>query len=128
VGAAYDRGPLLVRGEYYDGERKTAAAENVKGYYVMAAYTVTENLDVSARYQQFEDEQWGLTNNRVVATDFGVKYFFERKGRGGTNVALNYMVRDADSGVTQKIFDERGANLSGDNIDNVLMTRLQVQF
>lgn len=128
IGAEYDQGPLMLRAEYFDAERQTATTVNLKGYYVMGVYTVAPNVDLMARFQQFEDEQWGTSNNQITSTDLGVKYYFERKGRGGSNIALNYMLRDADSGVTQKIFDERGANVTGNNIDDVIMARLQVQF
>ncbi len=87
----------------------------------MGAFTVTPNVDLMPRYQQFEDDKWGITNNEITSTDLGVKYYFARKERGGSNIALNYMLRDADSGVTQKIFDERGANVTGNNIDDVIM-------
>ena len=81
-----------------------------------------------ARYQQFEDEAFGAANNEITSTDLGVKYYFARKGRGGSSIALNYMFRDADGGVTQRIFDERGANLAGSDIDDVLLARLQFEF
>ena len=128
VGAVYDQGALMVRAEYYSGDRKAVTTQNLKGYYVMAVYTVVENVDLAARYQQFKDEKWGASNNEIRSTDLGVKYYFERKGRAGTSIAVNYMIRNADSGVTQKIFDERGASVTGNNINNVLMARLQVQF
>jgi phosphate-selective porin len=128
VGAVYDEGALMVRAEYYEGKRKSATTQDLKGYYVMGVYTVVENVDLAARYQQFKDEKWGASNNEIRSTDLGVKYYFERKGRAGTSIAVNYMFRNADSGVTQKIFDERGASVTDDNINNVLMARLQVQF
>jgi phosphate-selective porin len=128
IGAVYDPGPWMVQAEYFDAERKTATTQNLNGFYLMGAYTMAPNVDLMARYQQFEDEKWGTSSNEITSTDLGIKYYFERKGRGGSNVALNYMLRSADSGVTQKIFDERGADLTGSNIGNVLMTRLQMQF
>lgn len=128
VGVAYDAGSLLLRAEVYDAERETATTQDLKGYYVMGAFTVTPNVDLMARYQQYEDDKYGTTNNEITSTDLGIKYYFARKERGGSNIALNYMLRDADGGVTQKIFDERGANVTGDNIDDVIMARLQVQF
>jgi phosphate-selective porin len=128
IGVAYEAGPFLVRGEFYDAERETAATVDASGYYVMGVFTVVPNVDLMARFQQFEDEAFGASNNEVTSTDLGVKYYFERKGRGGSNVSLNYMLRDADTGVTQRIFDERGGNVTGDNVDDVIMARLQVQY
>lgn len=129
IGAVYDQGPLMLRAEFYDAERDSGTTtQDVSGYYVMGAFTVAPNVDVMARFQQYEDDKYGTSNNEVTSTDLGVKYYFARKGRGGSNIAFNYMLRDADSGVTQKIFDERGANLTGNNIDDVIMARLQVQF
>jgi hypothetical protein len=129
IGAVYDQGPWMLRAEYFDAERnKGTTKEDVSGYYVMGVYTVAPNVDLMARYQQFEDEKWGTTNNEITSTDLGVKYYFARKRRGGSSIALNYMSRDADSGVTQRIFDERGANVTGNNIDDVIMARLQIQY
>ncbi len=128
VGVAYDTEPLLVQAEYYSAKRKTTTTQDLSGYYVSGSYTVAENVDVMARYQQFKDEKWGTTNNQITSTDLGVKYYLARKGRGGSNVSLNYMFRNADSGVTEKIFDERGTSVTGSQIDNLLMARLQVQF
>ncbi len=128
VGAAYETDALWLQAEYYSAQRKKATTQKLKGYYVMGSYTVAQNVDVMARYQQFQDEKWGTSNNQITSTDLGVKYYLARKGRGGSNVSLNYMVRNADSGVTEKIFDERGTNVTGSQIDNLLMARLQVQF
>lgn len=129
IGVEYDQGAWMLRAEAYDAERDSGTAtEDLGGYYVMGAYTVAANVDLMARFQRFEDDTWGASNNEITSTDIGVKYYFARNGRGGSNVVLNYMLRDADNGVTQKIFDERGANVTGDNIDDVVMARLQVQF
>lgn len=129
IGAEYDQGPWMLRAEFYDAERDSGATtQDLSGYYVMGAYTVTPNVDLMARFQQFEDDTFGTSNNEITSTDLGVKYYFARKGRGGSSIAFNYMLRDADSGVTQKIFDERGANVTGNNVDDVIMARLQVQF
>lgn len=128
IGFVYDRGAWMLRAEYYDAERQKPAKEDLKGYYVLAVYTVAPNVDLMARYQQFEDEKWGKTNNEVTSADLGVKYYFARKGRGGSSIAVNYMRRDAESLVTQRIFDERGANVTGNNVDDVIMARLQIQY
>jgi hypothetical protein len=134
IGVAYERGPILLRTEFYDAERDrissagVTSTQDLSGYYVMGVFTVISDLDVMARFQQFEDDAFGTSNNEVTSTDLGVKYYFDRKGRGGSSVSLNYMLRDADTGVTQKIFDERGANVKGDNVDDVIMARLQVQY
>lgn len=140
AGLAWEGGPFLVRGEIYDGERDivtgataTPSTQDIKGYYVMGVFTPVSAVDLMVRFQQFEDDKWGTSNNEVTSTDLGVKYYFERKGRGGSNFSLNYMIRDADgvnttTGVTQKIFDERGGNVTGTNIGDVVMARLQVEY
>lgn len=134
IGVAYEVGPFLLRTEFYDAERDrqsttgVLSTQDLSGYYVMGVFTVVPNVDLMARFQQFEDDAFGTSNNEVTSSDLGVKYYFERKGRGGSNVSLNYMLRDADTGVTQRIFDERGANVAGDNVGDVIMARLQVQY
>jgi hypothetical protein len=131
---AYEVGPFLLRTEFYDAERDrissagATSTQDLSGYYIMGVFTVVPDVDLMARFQQFEDDAFGTSNNEVTSTDLGVKYYFERKGRGGTNVSLNYMLRDADTGVTQRIFDERGANVVGDDVDDVIMARLQIQY
>lgn len=149
VGAAYDVGPMLARAEYYNGKRENMAGpvpnnEDVKGWYVMAGYSVLPNVDLMARYQTVEDEAWGTTANRLDSVDLGAKYYFTRKGkRGGTNIAVNYMIRDADASVgvdaaggstpasaniIRSLNDGRGSGVTGAAVDNVIAARLQVAF
>ncbi len=128
IGATYGQGPVLLRAEYYSGERQKTTTQDLRGFYVLGVYTLMPNLDVMVRYQRFEDDKWGATNNKITSADFGIKYYIVRKGRGGSSVALNYMRRDAGSGITQRIFDERGGNIAGPNVDDVVLVRLQVEF
>lgn len=129
LGAAYAEGPFVARAEYYRGSVKTTSTKDKSGGYVMAGYSLTPALDLVARYQTFKDEKWGATANRFDSFDIGVKYHLVRNGKyGNANVVLNYMRRDADAGVTQKIFDERGANVVGADIGDVVMARLQLDF
>ncbi|MEW5790814.1 MAG: porin [Pseudomonadota bacterium] len=148
VGAAYDVGPLFARAEYYNGKRENMAGvvptEDVKGWYLMAGYSVLPDVDLMARYQTVEDEAWGTTANQLSSVDLGAKYYFTRKGkRGGTNIAVNYMIRDADGNVgvdaaggstlastntIRSLNDGRGSGVTGGAVDNVLAARLQVAF
>lgn len=134
LGAAYASGPFVARTEFYRGSLTATtlgvtSAQDRSGYYVMAGYSITPEVDLMARYQQFENESWTTSNNRVNSFDVGMKYHIVRKGKyGDANISLNYMQRDAGANVTQKIFDERGANVVGGNIGNVVMTRLEVTF
>lgn len=129
LGAAYGSGPFVARAEYYRGERTTASTQDKSGYYVMAGYSITSKVDLMARYQQYRDEVWTGSDNEVKSMDLGVKYHIVRNGQyGNANVSLNYMRRDAGANVTQRIFDERGANLAGGNIGDILTARLQLDF
>ncbi|MEW6613730.1 MAG: porin [Pseudomonadota bacterium] len=149
LGAAYDVGPMFARAEYYNGKRENIAGlvanEDVKGWYVMAGYSVLPDVDLMARYQTVEDEAWGTTANQLSSVDLGAKYYFTRKGkRSGTNIAVNYMIRDADANVgadapdgstrasantIRTLNDGRGSVLTtGAGVDNVLAARLQVAF
>jgi len=129
LGAAYTDGPFVARAEYYRGSVKTTSTKDKSGGYVMAGYSITPTLDLMARFQTLEDEKWGASANRVKSYDLGVKYHLVRNGKfGDANVSLNYMRRNADAGVTQKIFDERGANVTGADIGDVVMARLQLIF
>lgn len=130
VGVQYDEGPIFARAEYYDAELKGSVVRiDRKGWYVEAVYSVLPKLDVMARYQEFENETWGADNNKINSVDLGAKYYFAKKGRrGGTSIAVNYMIRDADSGVSTRIFDERGGTVTGSSIKNVFLVRLQVEL
>ncbi|MFZ5659702.1 MAG: porin [Pseudomonadota bacterium] len=129
VGAAYDVGPILARAEYYNRKNQLAGVDlTTKGWYVMGGYTVLPDLDLLARYQTMEVDE--VDNSTLSSVDLGAKYYFARKGkRGGSNVAVNYMIRDADANAaTTLLNDGRGAIVAGDNVENVLAARLQVAF
>ncbi|MEK8089826.1 porin [Thermithiobacillus plumbiphilus] len=133
LGAAYDAGPLLARAEYYQGKADAGAAgeDKTKGWYAMGVYTVMPALDLMARYQTVKLEATGVSDEpEFDSIDLGAKYYFARKGkRGGTNVALNYMIRDAEAGYTTTLLnDGRGTEVTGDAVENVLAARLQVAF
>jgi hypothetical protein len=130
VGAQFERGPILARFEYYDARLEGIGPDiDRAGWYISTAYSVLPDLDLMARYQQFENESWGTTDNQISSLDLGAKYYLAKKGRrAGTNVSLNYMIRKADVGVTHKVFDERGGDVTGDDIGNIIMARLQVQL
>jgi len=129
VGAAYGSGPFVARAEYYRGERTTTSTQDKSGYYAMAGYSATPKIDLMARYQVYRDEVWTASDNEVKSVDLGVKYHIVRNGQSGNaNISLNYMRRRADANVIQRIFDERGATLTGGNIGDILMARLQLDF
>lgn len=134
VGASYDAKKAMLRAEYYDAERdRGSVSQAVKGYYVLGTYAALSKLDLMARYQAMKDGQFAPGADRVHSVDLGAKWYLARQGRrGGTHVALNYMIRGADKGFNKGLTlldDGRGAALtSGGNVRGVLMVRLQAQF
>lgn len=129
MGAAYGSGPFVARAEYYRGERTTTSTQDKSGYYAIAGYSATPKIDLMARYQVYRDEVWTASDNEVKSVDLGVKYHIVRNGQSGNaNISLNYMRRRADANVIQRIFDERGATLTGGNIGDIVMARLQLDF
>lgn len=141
VGLAYDAGPLFARGEYFGGDVSAngvtvtgAAATSLvgadaSGWYLLGGFSVTPAVDLMARYQTFELEDVG--NSTFSSIDLGAKYFLAKKGKhGGSNIAVNYMIRDADGAAPAQtvLNDGRGTTAIGAAVDNVLAARLQVQF
>lgn len=137
VGAAYDVGPLFARGEYYKGKQETTGVEaEASGWYVLGGYSVLPMVDVFARYQTLEDDN--VDNSQISSIDLGTKYFFAKKGKhGGSNIAVNYMIRDMDANAIidpRALNDNRGGPLISRTTgvvtepDNVLAARLQVAF
>lgn len=132
-GATYEHKRVLLRGEYYQGERDLgAASQDVSGFYILGGFSASPKVDLLARYQKMEDDQFknGKTANSV---DLGVKWYLSKSGkRGGTHLALNYMARGADAGFNKGVSllnDGRGAALTnGDFVKGVFQARLQVQF
>lgn len=134
IGASYERGRVFVRGEYYQGQRETAAGDqDLDGFYLVGVFAAATRLDLVARYHSFQDERFAAGDDHMDGVDLGVKYYFDRRDRrSGTFVAVAYSIRNADPGVTSGLTllnDGRGAALeSGRDVANALTVRLQVRF
>ncbi len=133
AGASYETSRLTLRGEYYHGQRdKGTASESVKGFYVHGIYT-RSSLDLMLRYQQMQDTRFVPGSDEARSVDLGAKWYFVRQNkRGGSSLAVNYLLRDADPGFKDGVTvlnDGRGGLLTaGQSVGNVLTARLQVQF
>ena len=131
AGLEYTTGPVYLRGEYYTAKRKTpTVTRDRKGFYAEGVYFFNPSIDFALRYQRYQQEEvWGTTANKISGVDVGMAYYFVRRGSfGGTKLLLNFMTRDADAGVRQSLFGERGTAIQGDNIGNGFLARLQVQY
>lgn len=129
AGVSYETGPVFLRTEFYKGETKSAGAEfKTKGWYAEGMYQVMPDLDLMARYQTFTFED--LADGDVSSIDLGAKYYLTHKGRrGGTNLAVNYMIRNVGDNVGADILNNgRSVVAFGADAENIAMARLQVQF
>lgn len=133
-GATYEHNRVLLRSEYYQGKRDLGAtSQDVSGFYVLGGFSASPKVDLLARYQKMEDDQFTKNGKTANSVDLGVKWYLSKSGkRGGTHLALNYMARNADAGFNKGMSllnDNRGAALtSGDFVKGVFQARLQVQF
>lgn len=133
-GATYDHKRVLLRGEYYQGQRDLGATnQDVSGFYVLGGFSASPKVDLLVRYQKLEDDQFTKNGKTLNSVDLGVKWYLSKSGkRGGTSLALNYMARGADAGFNKGVSllnDGRGAALTnGDFVKGVFQARLQVQF
>jgi porin-like protein len=133
IGAALDKGPYSLRGEYYRARRTRAADEDlVHGFYVHGARTIAKNFEAMLRFQQLTDPLVAAQGS-VSSLDLGARYFLARLGaRGGTSLLVNVLLRDAPGGTLRGMTvlnDGRGAPVtSGDALEPVVVARLQVQF
>lgn len=122
--------PFVFVAAYYKGEYEPEAGADVepKGWYALGSYSLLSNLDLLLRYQ-IENQDSNASEKKLRSTDIGVNYYMARKGVwSGTKVALNYMLRDADKSASSKVWDERGAAVTGEDVNNLFIARLQIPF
>lgn len=122
--------PFVFAAAYYQGgyEPETGADVEPKGWYALGSYSLLPDLDLLLRYQM-EDQDGNASEKKLRSTDIGVNYYLARKGIwGGSKVALNYMLRDADKTASSKVWEERGAAVTGENVNNLFIARLQIPF
>lgn len=133
--AQFTRGPIRVRGEYVKGEfdNATGAATEPEGWYIMAGYKVLPNLELLARYD-FVDLNTNAAAQEIDQFTIGFTYEFKK----GTRFMVNYIFRDADSGVSSaSLFATRpqalgttiaSGNVVGGQFGDVFLVQLQVSF
>lgn len=85
-GARYDDGKLLVRAEYLNG---TTASKTGEGYYVSAAYYITNQLQPVLKYDFYQSDKSNV-NSPVTNYVVGLNYWATPKVR----VQANYTHRD----------------------------------
>lgn len=134
AGAVYDRGRVLLRGEYYGGRRALGGStQDLSGFYLVGGVSLRADFDVLLRYQRLRDGQFPAPDDRIHSVDVGVKWFYDRRGRcAGTSLAANVMFRGADPGFDRGVTlldDGRGTLLtSGRQVGTVVIVRWQVEF
>jgi hypothetical protein len=133
AGAAYERGRLLLRGEYYGARREgESGTQDVEGFYVHAVVRLGKNFEALARYQQLRDPAV-LAEGSLRSADLGARCWLVRgPGRVGANLLVNALLRssaDGPLGGVTLLNDGRGAVLMrGEQVEPVVVARLQVQF
>ena len=90
-GAKYDDGKLLVRAEYVEGEIGTTQAnlKNANGYYVSAAYFVTNKLQPVLKYDFYKNDNTD-SNSEITNYVVGLNYWVTPKVR----LQANYTHKD----------------------------------
>lgn len=98
------------------------------GYAIMGAYALTPKVDFLLRKQAFESDR-DVDNTKLSSVDLGVNYYLDKKGQwGGSKISLNYLIRDAESQAKRRIWEDRGDQLTGDAVKDLLAFRLQLVF
>ena len=140
-GIRYTRGGLVVGGEYYSLEIETGGTtvSEPSGYYGFATYRMGM-WEVGGRYQFYDtdiDAEGDISSVDLKAT----AYLGDSKGYHGPKITLLYEIRSADDGYNYtdgspangfsgsgggKTYDEKGTNVGGDNIDNVIILELAI--
>jgi hypothetical protein len=123
-------GPFAFMAAYYQATLEVDTGDDVEpvGWYAVGSYRLLSNLDLLLRYQQ-EDQDSNADEKLYSSLDIGLNYYFARKGTwNGTRLMLNYMVRDAEDAAKSKVWEERGADVTGEDVNNLFIARLQVPF
>ena len=89
-GARYDDGKLLVRGEYLNGATNS---KNSEGYYLVAAYYVTNQLQPVLKYDFYQSDKTNV-NSPITNYLVGLNYWATPKVR----VQANYTHKDFKDG------------------------------
>jgi hypothetical protein len=132
--AELQRGIVFVRGEVYAGTReRDPEPERLGGYYALAGLALSRKLELLVRQQRAFDQRFASGGNAIRSIDVGARWRFAPGGQHhGTTLALNYLIRSADGGVSSgltSLNDGRGAPLSsGADLGDVLIARLQLVF
>jgi len=98
VDATYDNGRIVARGEYLGQSRDVAMADDDRGWYLLGAYGVVAEVQLVARYEEFERP--GVSpQSRIRAWTLGANV---RPFGPSTRFTLEYLSRKAgDPGTRQ---------------------------
>ena len=121
----YEQGALGLYGAYYSGdfENDSAPDSEPSGWYLVAGYEISPNAEVVVRVQDFEQDS-ALTDTGFDSVDVGFNYYLGKTGRwSGTRVSVMYMSRSAENAASSRIWQERGATVVGDDVEDVLVAR-----
>ncbi len=130
VDAAMTYKKLTFMGAFTQGKYEQASSNDKKseGYYVMGAYNINPKWDFLLRVQAYESNK-NSSNTRLSSTDIGLNYYLNKQGRfGGPRLSVNYLIRNAQDNAKSKVWEERGAIVLGDNVNDLLVTRFQWIF
>jgi hypothetical protein len=133
AGLQYHSGPVVVRFEYYSRSLSKAVGDSADtvGFYLMGAYSISDTLQVLARYQTVELDT-NSTDTTMGSIDLGINYYLtqDKKGRlfRGTKLTVNYMARNVEDAKSSKVFEERGGSLVAGEDTSVILLQVTVPY
>jgi len=133
AGLQYHSGPLAVRFEYYSRSLGQAVGDSkdTVGFYLMGAYSMSDTLQLLARYQTVELNTNG-TDTTMGSIDLGVNYYLtqDKKGRlfRGTKISANVISRTVEDGEASKVFEERGSKLAKGKDTSAILLQVTIPY
>ncbi len=88
---SFNMAPFFLRGEYIfrQDERPSADALNMQGFYALAGYNITDQIQGIVRFEYY-DPNTDASDNELTIVTLGANYQF----MGNTRISANYEIRD----------------------------------
>ncbi len=128
--AEYKWKGLKLRGEYiwakwenWDVAASTASAgksQKPNGWYLQASYRLPQNIEVMARYEDF-DKDSNTPDSHLRTTTLGAGYYIT----GKTRIVANYLIRNAGS---SSIVTAQETDAAGSRIKNMFILQALLAF
>jgi len=133
AGLQYHSGPVVVRAEYYSRslDQATGDSKDTVGFYVTAAYSMSDAWQLLLRYQTVELDK-NSDDTTMGSIDLGVNYYLtqDKKGRlfRGAKISANYLSRNVEDGKQSRVFEERGSKLVNGEDTGVILLQVTVPY